>query len=108
MDEARKKALMAYCRLDVLTADEEVLLQTLYDAAVEYMAQAGVSEPEPKTARRAQYDLCINAMVLHDWDSRGAFAVGTSVSDNPAFRRMLNQLKHTEPSGALASGAADA
>ena len=47
-------------------------------------------------------------MVLHDWDSRGAFAVGTSVSDNPAFRRVLNQLKHTEPSGALASGAADA
>ena len=105
MDEARRAALLAYCRLDGLTGADEALLQSLWEAARAYMDEAGVRDPKAGTARRAQYDLCVNALVLSAWDSRGAFAVGGSISDNPALRRMVNQLKLTEPTDAPASGA---
>ena len=62
-----------------------------------YMEQAGVSEPEGETPRRAQYDLCVNYLVLDGYDRRDVTITGTIVSDNPMFRRMLNQLKLTEP-----------
>lgn len=97
MDEARKAALMAYCRIDALEEGEDALLQGLYEAAVSYMEQAGISEPEQGTARRAQYDLCVNYLVLDGYDRRDVTITGTIVSDNPAFRRMLTQLKLTEP-----------
>lgn len=97
MDEARKAALMAYCRIDALEEGEDALLQGLYEAAVSYMEQAGISEPEEGTARRAQYDLCVNYLVLDGYDRRDVTITGTIVSDNPAFRRMLTQLKLTEP-----------
>lgn len=87
---------MAYCRIDALEDGEELLLQGLYNAAVSYMEQAGVSEPKEDTPRRAQYDLCINALVLDGYDRRGAQVEG-SVSDNPQLRRMIVQLKLTEP-----------
>ena len=87
---------MAYCRIDALEEGEELLLQGLYEAAVSYMEQAGVSEPEAGTPRRAQYDLCINALVLDSYDRRGVQTEG-SVSDNPQLCRMIVQLKLTEP-----------
>lgn len=95
-DDAVKSRLMAYCRIDALEEGEELLLQGLYEAAVSYMEQAGVSEPEAGTPRRAQYDLCINALVLDGYDRRGVQTEG-SVSDNPQLRRMIVQLKLTEP-----------
>lgn len=91
-----KARLMTYCRIDVLEDGEDLLLQGLYDAAVSYMEQAGISEPKEETPRRAQYDLCICALVLDGYDRRGAQTEG-SVSDNPMLRRMLTQLKLTEP-----------
>lgn len=91
-----KARLMAYCRIDALEEGEELLLQGLYNAAVSYMDQAGVSEPKEDTPRLAQYDLCINALVLDGYDRRGAQVEG-SVSDNPQLRRMIVQLKLTEP-----------
>ena len=95
-NDAAKSRLMAYCRIDTLEDGEELLLQGLYEAAVSYMEQAGVSEPEAGTPRRAQYDLCINALVLDGYDRRGVQTEG-SVSDNPQLRRMIVQLKLTEP-----------
>lgn len=94
--ETRRAALLAYCRIDELTPDEEILLAVMYNAAVSYMEQAGVSEPAADTERRAQYDLCVNALVLTAWDSRGT-ASGSDIYENPAFRQQLNQLKRTEP-----------
>lgn len=44
-----KARLMAYCRIDALEEGEELLLQGLYNAAVGYMEQAGVSEPKEDT-----------------------------------------------------------
>ena len=60
------------------------------------MAGAGIARPASGTPRAAQYDLCVNFMVLRDFDQRDAQVSGT-VSDNPAFRRLINQLKLTEP-----------
>ncbi len=96
-DDAVRRRLMAYCRIDALEEGEDVLLQGLYEAAVSYMEQAGISEPKEGTARRAQYDLCVNYLVLDGYDRRDVTITGTIVSDNPAFRRMLTQLKLTEP-----------
>ena len=59
------------------------------------MAQAGVAEPEEGTPRRAQYDLCVNALVLDGWDRREITVSGAAV-ENPAFRHTVNQLKRTE------------
>lgn len=97
LPEKRKAGLLAFCRLDELSPEEEELLGTLYDAAVGYMTQAGVGEPPEGTPRRAQYDLCVNYLVLDSWDRRDASFVGAASSENPAFRRLLNQLKLTEP-----------
>ena len=93
----RRDALLAYCKLTEFAEDPEVeaLIGTYYGAAAAYMAQAGISEPPEGTPRRAQYDLCVNAMVLDSWDRREISVSGT-VSENPAFRRVMNQLKMTE------------
>ena len=92
-----KARLMAYCRIDVLEEGDEALLREFYDAAVSYMEQAGISEPEEATPRRAQYDLCVNAMVLDSWDHRDMKEPINQVTENAAFRRRLNQLKFSEP-----------
>ena len=98
LTEARRAALLAYCKLTELADDPEVqaLIPVLYDAAVGYMENAGVAAPAPGTARAAQYDLCVNYLVLDGWERRETAMVATVVADNPAFRRLMNQLKLTE------------
>ena len=93
----RKAALLAHCRIAELDAGEDALLASPPGAAVSYMEQAGVSEPADGTPRRAQYDLAVNYLVLNSYDQREPAVSGTIVSENPAFRRHLNQLKLTEP-----------
>lgn len=100
MSEERLAALLAYCKLTELADDPEVqaLIPALYQAAVGYLAGAGVVPPPPDTPRAAQYDLAVNYLVLDGWERRDI--TGTTVSDNPAFRRLVNQLKLTpDPSG---------
>lgn len=99
LSDERREALLAYCRLTELQDDPEVqvVIPALYEAAVGYMDQAGISLPEVGTPRAAQYDLCVNAMVLDWWDHRDLKEPGTMAAENVAFRRMLNQLKLTEP-----------
>lgn len=96
LTEERRARLLAYCRIEEPTDEELLTLEGLYDAAVGYMEGAGISPPASGTPRCAQYDLCVNFMVLRDFDQRDAQVTGT-VSDNPAFRRLINQLKLTEP-----------
>jgi len=96
LTEERRKTLKAYCRIDTLDQSEEVLLASMYDAAVAYMTQAGVSEPPEGTPRRGQYELLVNALVLDTWDRRDLTITGTIVADNPMFRRTLTQMKLTE------------
>lgn len=100
LTEERKAALLAYCKLTEMADDPEVeaLIPAFYEAAVGYMNGAGVTEPQEGTARRAQYELCVNAMVLDSWEHRDLKEPASQVSENVVFRRMLNQLKHTEVS----------
>lgn len=106
MSPDRQATLLAYCRLEAeeLTPDEAELLESMYQAAVAYMDQAGVSEPEPGSPRRRQYDLCVNCLTLDAWDRR-SMSTSSALTDNPGFRRTLNQLKMTEPISASLNGA---
>ena len=88
---------MAYCRIDVLEDGEEDLLKTLYLSAVAYLAGADISEPEADTPRRAQYDLCVNALVLDAYDKRGTTVSGSALTDNREYRGTFLQLQATEP-----------
>lgn len=97
LTEERRAALLAYCRIEEPTQTELLTLEGLYDAAVGYLEGAGISPPTPGTPRAAQYDLAVNFMVLRDFDLRDATINGTIVADNPAFRRLITQLKLTEP-----------
>lgn len=110
MTTERRGALLAYCRIDDPSPEDEVLLELLYDAAVGYLEQAGVSQPAEGTTRAAQYDLCVNYMVLDGYDRRDRTVTGSGVNGNPAFRMLLNQLKLTEPevSNSDTSGEEDA
>ncbi len=98
LSEERKASLLAYCKLTELADDPDVqvLLPALYDGAVEYLADAGIQEPE-EGAARARYDLCVNYLVLAAMDQRDAAVVGSTVTDNPVFRRILTQLKLSQP-----------
>ena len=97
MTDERRAGLLAYCRIEEPTQEEVLTLETLYDAAVGYLEGAGISLPPEGTLRRAQYDMAVNFMVLRDFDLRDATITGTIVADNPAFRRLITQLKLTEP-----------
>ena len=94
--EEKLAGLLAYCRIDGPDDAERALLDTLYDSAVAYLDQAGVSAPKPASTREAQYDLCVNALVLDAYDRREVATQGV-LSDNPAFRRLLTQMKLTKP-----------
>lgn len=96
MTDERRASLLAYCRIEEPTDQELLTLESLYDAAVGYLEGAGISQPAPGTPRAAQYDLAVNFMVLRDFDLRDAEVTGT-IQDNPAFRRLITQLKLTEP-----------
>ena len=99
LTEERRKSLLAYCRIVEPTEEELLTLEGLYDAAVGYMEGAGIREPAAGTPRASQYNLCVNYLVLDGYDRRDVTITGTIVADNPAFRRLINQLKLTEPEG---------
>lgn len=91
----RLAELAAYCRMDDSSPDDETLLRQLYLSAVDQMSVAGISEPTSQ-GRKASYDLCINYMVADALDRRAREVSGT-FSENRAFRRLMNQLKQSEP-----------
>lgn len=93
----RLRELMYYCRAEEESVEEKNLFRELYDGAVAYLENAGVSEPEDDTPRRALYDQVLKPLVLDAYDRRSASVDGTMVAENPAWRRNLNQLKLTEP-----------
>lgn len=88
----RLSEIAAYCRVEADDAE----LPGFVDSAAAYLSGAGVSEPEDGTARFAQYLQCVKYLALDLYDRRDTAVDGT-LGDNPAFRRMLNQLKLTEP-----------
>ena len=100
--DARKAVLLAYCHLEPDEIEPD-LLQRHYDEAVGYLETAGVLPPREGTPRRAQYDGLIDALVLDAIDHPGA-QIGANLQENRAFRRTLNQMKHSEPVPNLGTG----
>jgi len=96
-DKALEMSLMNYCKQDDLTPDDADFLEECYLAAVDYMADAGVSIPQAGTGRYAKYMLCIKPIVLDMWDNRGTQISGVTMVENESFKRIKNQLKLTEP-----------
>jgi len=107
MTPERRAVILAYCRIDALAPEDELLFDSCCMAAAAYMAQAGIAGPEEGTPRRDLYDLCVNALVLDSWDRRGTSSSGGwsyTVVENRDFRQKLNQLKMTEPVPKLDTG----
>ena len=46
-EAARRAALLAYCRIDELSPEEEPVFEAAVQAAVSYMEEAGIAEPDP-------------------------------------------------------------
>lgn len=93
----RQAEILTYCRIDDPVPGDLKLLEALYKDAVSQMRSAGVAEPPSGSVRAAQYNACVNALILDAWDHRGIQTGDKALTDNPAFRRRLNQLKHSEP-----------
>ena len=94
----RLAELAAYCRMDKLSPDDELLLTQAYLSAAAYRDAAGVSEPAD-SGRKAAYDLCVNYLVSDAMDRRSREVSGT-FAENRSFRLLLNQLKQSEPGAA--------
>ncbi len=96
MSESEKALLLAYCRLEEAEMSDEdmALLEMFYEAAVDYMNDAGVAPPTGK-GRKAKYNLVVHSMVLNAWDHRDLAEVAAT-AENPVMRRVLNQLKLVE------------
>ena len=84
--------IAAYCKVDANDAE----LPGFVDTAAAYLADAGVLEPQDGSPRYAKYLQCVKYLALDLYDRRDT-AVEGALSDNPAFRRLINQLKLTEP-----------
>ena len=84
--------IAAYCRVEADDAE----LPGFVDTAAAYLADAGVREPQNGSPRYAKYLQCVKYLALDLYDRRDA-AVDGALGDNPAFRRLINQLKLTEP-----------
>ena len=95
MDADKLARLKAYMR--VTDSEDDGLISILYRAAASYLLNAGIREPEPETPRAAQYELAIWALALDAYDRRERTITGTIVSNNPAVRMLINQLKLGEP-----------
>lgn len=81
-----------YCRVD----EDDAQLPLLALAAAGYLGAAGVKEPEAGSLRAEEYIQCVKYLTLDFYDRRDGSTDGT-VGENPAFRRLLNQLKASEP-----------
>ena len=84
------EAVKAYARID--GDEEDALLDSLTNAAEEYLANAGI---DPGLSAPALYQLAVCGIVLHWYEQRN-IATGAAPTDFPVgIRLTINQLKHT-------------
>ena len=76
-----------YCRIDGDTEDS--LLESLLQAAKDYLTGAGVDEPKEDVPL---YGLCVKALVLDYYDRRG-LTQRPDPHEVPGIRTAINQLK---------------
>ncbi len=89
------EAAKRYMRVD--GDDDDFVVEQCVRAARSYMTEAGVALPEAGTTRRALYDIVCHAQALSLYDRRDPVVTGSAVNENPVLRRLLVQLKQTEP-----------
>lgn len=77
-----------YMRVD--TNEEDALISALLASAKEYLANAGITEPEGPSAL---YQLAVWGLTLHYYDSREAAADGAKAEMPLGLRTILTQLK---------------
>lgn len=83
LPEGRKPSLLAICRLDELSPEDEILLEVLYCAAVGYMTQAGVGAHGVIFTIRKSRTLTLHNALRR----RGQFCFLTSIADgDPGFQ----------------------
>ena len=76
-----------YCRIDGDLEDD--LLQSLLQAAKDYLTGAGIDEPKDDVPL---YGLCVKALVLDYYDRRG-LTQRPDPYEVPGVRNAINQLK---------------
>lgn len=86
-------AAKQYMRVD--GDEDDAVISALYEAAVLYLKNAGIDEPEDDAAL---YNLAVWSLTLHYYDHRDA--VGNEASFPTGLRPIINQLKLTAISDA--------
>lgn len=79
------ESCLSYARID---EDDQELVTSLMELAIEYLAGAGIPEPETWGKR---YAFAVNALTLHYYDHRDDQDAQTA--HPPALRVLINQLK---------------
>lgn len=95
----RIEEIADYCKVD----ENDRQLPGFILAAGGYLATAGVTEPPEGTTRAELYLQCVKYLTLDLYDRRDGSTDGT-VGENPTFRRMLNQLKQSDPALTVSAG----
>lgn len=90
MEAERLTALKAYMQVE--HDEDDGLIMGLYEAAVEYLAGAGVQPPS--SGPTALYDLAVNGLVLGYFDEMRLTGEDSGKREEaPGLRRIINQLK---------------
>ena len=105
--EEYKPQVLAYCREPEPEDADMMALEQAWDSAEGYLEGAGVSRPRAGTGREALWLSVMCALVLDEYDQRGAQFEAGKLQDNPAFRRKVNQLKLTEPASDSDAGSGE-
>lgn len=82
-------ACKLYMRID--GDSDDVTIEAMMAAAAEYLANAGITEPEGGSAL---YTLALQSLTLHYYDHRDS--VGTEAPMPTGLRPVINQLKHVQ------------
>lgn len=92
MDADKLARLKAYMHAE---DEEDGLICSLYEAAVTYLSGAGISDTP---ARASLYELAAFGLTLGYYDEmRRTDQDNPRVEENPALRRIINQLKLGKP-----------
>lgn len=92
--EELKAAVFAYCR-EVEDTETLAAMTVAWDSAEGYLRGAGISRPDPKSARHGLWLGVILPLTLDAYDQREAQAESGKLAENPSFRHKINQLKWT-------------
>lgn len=93
MAELTLAEVKAYCK--VTDTEDDTLIEALWNAAVDYLDEAGVPSELADTPR---YNLAVEALTLHWYDLRGGAVTGVQVTEIPlGLGPIIKQLQNYVP-----------